>query len=120
MLKLRVKDKTVWFSEINYEFLVVARCVCRVYSRYNTIPVVTRAAEDAPGSVPNSWHFKGLAWDFRIWGVDDPKTVENEMATCANEIRKELNAIDYRYTVLYGDAGHKNHMHIEYDLDKVR
>ncbi len=119
MIKVLVKDKTVWFSVINYELLTAIRVVCRVYNKYGKIPVIT-SANDAKHA-QNSWHYAGLAWDFRIWGIDNLATKDiDEMKICADEIREELQAIDFHYNVFYGDPDHMDHMHIEYNLNKTQ
>ena len=108
----------VWFKFISYEFLIAARTVYRVLQRYKVIPTVTSACDSK--HMPNSWHYKGLAWDFRIWGVDDPKTVQNEVKEAADEIRRQLNEVDFRYDVVYGDEKHLDHIHIEFDETKKK
>jgi len=117
MIKALIKDRTVWIGEINYELVTVIRVVCRVYVKYNKLPVITSANDSIHAE--NSLHPKNLAWDFRIWGIDDSTTKEiDEMKICADEIRHELNAIDFRYTVIYGNDEHLDHMHIEYNVNK--
>src|SRR4030042_3179698 len=125
MIKLLIKDRTVWIGEVNYEFVTAIRVVCRIYQRRNKVPVLT-SGNDATHS-KDSWHYKNLGWDFRVWGIDNPDTKQiDEMEICANEIREELKSIDYHYDVIYKDKkpdgtyGHTDHMHIEYDFTKKR
>jgi hypothetical protein len=109
MFRINLKDETVHFKFICNEFYVLSKLIFRLYEQYDVIPTVTSACDG--NHVPNSWHYKGLAWDWRIWGLSDPKRI-------ANQLEHELQAIDYHYTVIYGDNGHKDHIHVEYDLDK--
>jgi hypothetical protein len=115
MIKINC-EKGVVFKIIGYEFCTLARIVYRVLQKYNVTPTVTSANDSKHDS--NSWHYKDLAWDWRIWGVDDPKTVIDEVKQAADEIRREAQAVDFRYDVIYGDKDHLDHIHTEYDLNK--
>jgi hypothetical protein len=106
----------IWFRFITFEFLVLARIVYRVFQKYGIIPVVTSACDGKHRA--DSWHYQGLGWDWRIWGMDDPKTPIDEVKKAADEIRREVQAIDYHYDVVYGDKDHLDHIHTEYDLNK--
>ena len=123
MIKVDCKEG-VWFKFISYEFLTLARIFCRVYERRELVPTVTSACDSKHQS--DSWHYKGLGWDWRIWGVDDPKTLQNEVKEVADEIRREAQAIDYHYDIVYADVredgtiGHLDHIHSEYDIEKKR
>lgn len=124
-MKIAIKDKTVWIGELNEQFITACRVVDRIYSNHNIVPVIT-SGNDAK-HLEDSWHYQNLGWDFRIWGIDDPTTKQiDEMEIVANEIRHDLQAIDYRYDVVYKDLredgtyGHTDHMHIEYDKNKKR
>ena len=109
MFRIDIKDETVHFKFISNEFYVLSKLIFRLYEQYDVIPTVTSA--DDGDHVYNSWHYKGLAWDWRIWGLSNPKTV-------ADELRHQLQAIDYHYDVIFGDEDHKDHIHTEYDLNK--
>ena len=108
MIKIKCKEG-VWFKEINHYFLEAARVVYRIYQTYGVVPTVTSACDG--DHLPNSFHFEGLAWDFRIWGLPHPNVV-------ANLIREELRKNDFRYDVVFDDPQHLNHIHIEYDTRK--
>jgi len=60
-----------------------------------------------------SYHDKGYAWDVRIQGIPHPL-----LYVC--QIRSALANIDPRFRVVYGDANHTDHIHIEYRHDQVR
>ena len=128
MIRINVK-KGVVFNVIGYEFCTLARIIYRVLQKYNIIPTITSANDGKHD--PDSWHYKDGAWDWRIWGlrprvvsdpegVDNPKTVINEVKQAADEIRREAQAIDYHYDVIYGDPKHLDHIHTEYDLNKTK
>ena len=115
MIKINVK-KGVVFNVIGYEFCTLARIVYRVLQKYNVIPTVTSANDGKHD--PDSWHYKDEAWDWRVWGVDNPKTPIDEVKQAADEIRQAAKNIDYHYDVIYGDKDHLNHIHTEFDLNK--
>lgn len=117
MIRINIK-KGVVFNVIGPEFCTLARIVSSTLQKYGVIPTVTSANDSKHAA--NSWHYKDLAWDWRIWGVDDPKTPINEVQEAVDELRHELQAIDYHYDVIYGDKEHLDHIHTEYDLNKVR
>jgi hypothetical protein len=106
MIKVYCKEG-VWFKFISYEFLTLARIVCRVYEKYGLVPTVTSAADGIHG-IP-SLHPDGLGWDWRTWGLKDPRAA-------AKEIKEEAQAVDYHYDVLYED--NPPHIHSEYDMNK--
>jgi len=110
MIKVLCKEG-VWFKEIGYEFLTLARIVYRVYQKHGVTPVVTSACDGK--HMKGSWHYEGLAWDWRVWGLKDPKAVWDE-------IRKEAQAVDFRYDIVFGDEAHLDHAHTEYDLKKIQ
>jgi len=117
MIKINVK-KGVVFNVIGYEFCTLARIVSRIYEKYNVTPTVTSANDGKHD--PDSWHYKDEAWDWRVWGVDNPKTPIDEVKQAADEIRQAAQNIDYHYDVIYGDKDHLNHIHTEFDLNKRR
>jgi len=108
MIKVYCKEG-VWFKFISYEFLTLARVVYRVYEAEGIIPTITSACDSQHGE--GSLHPRGLAWDWRIWGLKDPQRA-------ANEIRREVQAIDYHYDIVFGDEKHLDHIHTEYDENK--
>ena len=115
-MRIFIKDRSVWIGEINEHFLTACRIIERVYLRHSKIPVLTSANDGKHQH--DSLHYLNEGWDFRIWGIDDPKTVEDEMLICAAEIRHDLQAIDFHYDGVYGDDKHKDHMHVEWDKSK--
>ena len=117
MIKIKIK-KGVVFNIIGPEFCTLARILYRIFQKYNIIPEVTSANDSK--HLPDSWHYKDLAWDWRIWGVDDFKTPINEVQQAADELRHELQAVDFHYDVIYGDKDHLDHIHTEYDLKKEK
>ncbi len=110
MIKAICKEG-VWFKFINYEFITLARIVCRVYGKYDLVPTITSACDGIHqgGEGRASLHYDGLGWDWRIWGLKDPKGI-------ADEIRNEAQAIDYHYDIVL----EADHIHTEYDLLKKR
>lgn len=115
MIRINIK-KGVVFNSIGYEFCALARIIYRVLQKYNVIPTVTSGNDGK--HAPNSWHYKDLGWDWRIWGVDDPKTPIDEVKQAADEIRQAAQNTDYHYDVIYGDPQHLDHIHTEFDLNK--
>ena len=106
MIKVNCKEG-VWFKFITYEFLVAAQIVYGEYARQGITPTVTSACDG--NHMEGSYHYKGLAWDFRIWGLYDPEAV-------CNVIKDKLSTIDYHYDVCW----EQDHIHIEFDENKVR
>ena len=111
---IKVNCKTgVWFKFINIEFLWAAQVVCRVFEKYNVSTWITSACDSKHAS--NSFHYDGMAWDFRIWGVDNPQTPQDEVMDAAKLIRAELHTISPRFRVIYGDPQHLDHIHVEFN-----
>ena len=102
-MKVLIKNG-VTIKEINARFFHVCISAFWVWEKYGQIPVITDGWRNDPASL----HSKNLAWDLRIWGLPDPKAA-------ADELRKVLNIKHYDYDVVYGDAKHLDHVHIEYD-----
>ena len=99
----------VWFKFISWEFTVAAQTAFGVYQEYNIIPCVTSAAEPESKHMTGSLHYVGLAWDFRIWGLNDPQQA-------SNKIKRLLQDTDFRYDVIF----EKDHIHIEFDSKKTK
>jgi len=108
LIRINIK-KGVVFNVIGYEFCALSRIVFRVFEKYNVIPTLTSAYDGE--HVPDSWHYKDLGWDWRTWGLADPKAA-------ADAIRRQAQALDYRYDVIFGDKKHLDHIHTQYDLNK--
>lgn len=117
VIRINVK-KGVVFNVIGFEFCTLARIIYRIFQQWDMVPWITSANDGT--HAPDSWHYKNLAWDWRIWGVDNPKTVIDEVKQAADEIRREAQAVDYHYDVIFGDPKHLDHIHTEYDLNKVK
>jgi len=107
-IKIKLKDGVI-LKEINEPLMIVLRCACICYRRYKVTPTITSGADGQHKK--NSLHYKGLAWDFRIWGVSDPGAL-------ARRLRLMLKSIDECFDVVYGDPAHRDHIHIEYDTKK--
>lgn len=103
-----VRVKTgVRFKEINDHCFTVCGVVSKAYQDHeNVVPVLTSAADGK--HMEGSYHPEGLAWDFRTRNLQDPHAV-------ADIIRKRLREVDSCYDVVYGDAQHLDHIHIEWD-----
>jgi hypothetical protein len=96
-------------KQINDPFLTVARIAFELWQEEGLIPCVTSGSDG--NHLSESYHWQGLAWDWRIWHLIDPwKT--------AARLQVKLREIDPAYDVVFGDAGHKDHIHTEYDLKK--
>jgi len=106
----------VWFKFIDHHFIELARIVFRVYQKRGVIPVVTSACDGV--HMTNSYHYQGLGWDWRIWGIDNSQTPQNEVKEAADEIRTEAQNLDFHYDVIYGDSKHLDHIHTEWDAFK--
>ena len=106
MIKVNCKEG-VFFKFIGYEFLVLAQIVWNEYARESIVPVVTSACDGQ--HMDGSYHYTGLAWDWRIWGLNSPKDT-------AEAIKIKAQEIDYRYDVLLEEV----HIHSEYDLNKTK
>ena len=107
-MPIRVNCKEgVWFKFISWEFTVAAQAVFQAYQQYNIIPWVTSATEETSKHMDGSLHYEGLAWDFRIWGLPDPKSI-------TSLIKTRLQDMDHHYDVIL----EKDHIHIEWDKNK--
>jgi hypothetical protein len=104
MIKVNCKEG-VWFKFITFEFLWCAQAVFNIYQKYEVVPTVTSACDG--NHAQSSWHYKGLAWDWRIWGITDPHRA-------AEELREDLGRISAKYKVIFGDPQHLDHIHTEY------
>uniref|UniRef100_A0A6M3LK27 Peptidase n=1 Tax=viral metagenome TaxID=1070528 RepID=A0A6M3LK27_9ZZZZ len=105
---VKVKDG-VCFSEINFYLFLCCYMVSNVFRENGVVPTITSACDGRHKE--GSLHYKGLAWDWRIWGLYYPEVV-------AWQIRERLQGVDKNYDVVYGDKDHLDHIHIEYDLKK--
>ena len=103
----------VFIKEINQPFIDFCRILWRVWSDFgHGAPTITSGADGKHGI--NSYHYKGLAWDVRVWGFS-----QTGAETVARRLQDELRGINPAFDVVYGDAAHKDHIHVEYDLNKA-
>ena len=104
---VRVKD-CVRFKCIPRQFLTVWEVLYSAAAMQKTEATITGAAYEEYKK--GSYHDRGYAWDVRITSIPHPLQY-----VC--EIRSALANIDPRYRVVYGDASHTDHVHIEYRHD---
>ncbi len=103
-MKIKIK-KGVYFRFIDDIFITLAHIFWQEYQKEGIAPTVTSA--DDGKHHPNSWHYKGLGWDWRIWGLKNPKNT-------ADRIRVKLKAINPKYKIIFGDPAHLSHIHSEF------
>jgi len=104
---VRVKD-CVRFKCLPRQFLIVWEVLYSAAAMQKTEATITGAAYEEYKK--GSYHDRGYAWDVRIEGIPHPL-----LYVC--EIRCALKQIDWRYRVVYGDAKHTDHIHVEYRYD---
>ena len=95
----------VYFRFIDDRFITLAHIFWEEYQKDELTPTVTSA--DDGKHHPNSWHYKGLGWDFRIWGLMNPQDT-------ADRIRVKLKEINESYNIIFGDDAHLDHIHSEF------
>ena len=100
-------------KEINRPFYDLCLVLMRVWSDFGHGQPVITSGNDGKHGV-DSYHYKNLAWDLRIWGMS-----ETEAEQVANALRRELGGLHHAFQVVYGDAKHKDHIHVEYDLKRA-
>ena len=111
-MKIALKEG-VSIKEINRPFWDLCLVLWRVWNDFgHGVLRLTSAADGIHGV--NSYHPKGLAWDWGLWGMS-----ETEAEQVANALRRELAGIHHAFQVVYGDAKHKDHIHVEYDLKRA-
>ena len=105
-MKVNVKPGVI-ISELNSKLCHVCYSVWFVFKEYGLTPTITSANDST--HLPNSLHYQNLAWDFRIWGLTDPKKVRDELDCMLNIKHRD-------YDVLYeGD-----HIHVEYNPHEIK
>jgi len=107
---VRVKE-CVRFKCIPRQFLILWEVLHGAAAMQKTEATITGASYEKYKK--GSYHDRGYAWDVRIQGIPHPLQY-----VC--EIRCALVNIDPRFRVVYGDANHTDHVHIEYRHDQVR
>ncbi len=100
-MQIKVKEGVV-FKELNGQLFHLCATAASVFKRYKIAPTITSANDGK--HLPNSYHYKNLAWDLRVWGLPNPKQVAAELSAL-------LNIKEHDFDVIF--AG--NHIHIEYD-----
>lgn len=105
---VNIKD-TVRFKHIPDAFIDLHTILEEAAEEQNKIATITGASYEAYKK--GSYHDRGYAWDIRINNIPDPFRY-------ACGIRRALIEIDERYRVVYGDANHTDHIHIEYRYDR--
>ena len=108
MFKILIKPGVV-FRQFNSQFMDFAKTLNEVSEKTGFVPTITSAEEGEHAL--NSYHELGLAWDVRTRGLKNP-----DMAAC--NLQHLLSKIDRRWQVVYGDADHLSHIHIEFNLRK--
>lgn len=94
----------VWISRIDDLFIHFCRVLNDVWGQWGNIPTLTSGADGKHAE--NSKHYTARAWDIRVWGLKDP-------AAMAADLRAALNVDGDEWDVIFGDAGHKDHIHVE-------
>ena len=102
MKVLRV-ERGVEFRKIPVEMLFMFHAVMKAADAQGVAPTITGAAYN--GYPAGKVHDQGYAIDVRVRDVPDP-------ASYAETIRSILGAVSPHYVVLYGDEGHRDHIHI--------
>ena len=108
MFKIIVKEGVV-FKQFNSQFMDFVRILNEVSEKMGFVATITSAAEGE--HTLNSYHSLDCAWDVRTRGLKLPQTT-------ADTLRIALTEIDKRWEVIYGDAKHLDHIHIEFNLRK--
>lgn len=100
-MKVSIKPGVV-IKEFNSQLCHVCYSAWFVYKEYGITPTITSANDSKHKD--GSLHYKNLAWDFRIWGLDNPKEVVEKLANV-------LNAKRHDYDVILEN----DHIHVEHD-----
>jgi hypothetical protein len=104
-MKVSIKPGVV-IKEFNSQLCHVCYSAWFVWKEYGLTATITSANDGK--HMENSLHYKNLAWDLRIWGLPNP-------AEAADKLRNLLNAKRNDYDVIFGDANHLDHVHVEFD-----
>lgn len=101
----------VRFKSLPEEFIDVWEALREAGKAQNRNVTITGAAYEKYEK--GSYHDKGYAWDVRITNIPDKIAF-----VCLIYFR--LINIDERYRIVYGDANHTDHVHIEYQHDRAK
>lgn len=100
MRTLRFK-KGVSLAGLQPEALIgIDRCL-EIFHDHHSLPMTLTSCRDGGHSF-YSHHYKGLAWDIRVWDIQE------KIPQVCNELREALGE---EYQVL----DEHNHIHVEYD-----
>lgn len=107
--------KNVRFKKIPFEMIAMFDAISKAAAKQGCEPTITGAAYESypKGKV----HDRGYAIDVRTFDIPDPLAY-------AEDITIRLGSLSPHYTVLYGDVGHTDHIHIGFawwfSRDEVR
>jgi len=94
----------VWFSKVDDLFFEFAEALTEVWEKWGDTPTLTSAADGK--HMEGSKHYIAEAWDLRVWGLHNPLAM-------SDALRARLNQDGEKWIVLYGDAHHKDHIHVQ-------
>ena len=104
-------------GELNIRLFHVGITVSSVFDEYGVVAVLTSGAEGK--HMVGSLHPKFLAWDFRLWNLQ-----EKDRKPAVDKVRKMLNAKNHDYDVILEEKVTKDKdgkelktvwMHVEFD-----
>jgi len=100
----------VYLKYVDYRFLWIAKVIWEVFQEFGikAAPVVTSACDGKHG--PGSLHPEGLAWDWRVWII--PEDIRQRVVDRVKEMAHTMSPL---YDIIYGDAQHLDHIHVEWD-----
>lgn len=99
----------VRFKHIPEEFIDVWEALREAGAKQKISPTITGASYE--NYKKGSYHDKGWAWDVRISDIPDKLAF-------VFFVYDRLIKIDRRYRIVYGNADHIDHIHIEYQFDR--
>ena len=100
--------KTVRIKRIRAEVVPIINAI-DTYERGNEEVVITGWQD--PSYRPNGAHADGRAIDLRIWNLADPNKL-------ADHLKAKLYPLSKHYIILWGDDGHRDHIHVGYHLEE--
>jgi len=119
-LKFRGVRETLSVGHLRPELLKVLD-LASVWSARNGVDVYVRSLNDHQHS-PNSLHYEDLAVDLC---TEHEIKVGRPRHTASSQLKDlfkflmyglSVNGMNGGYDVIHGDAGHKTHIHVEYDV----
>jgi len=106
MFKILIKEGVI-FREFNSHFVDFIGVLNDVAEKMGFIPTITSAAEGE--HTLSSYHVLNCAWDIRTRGLKEVNMVVFNLG-------KNLEALDRRWEIIYGDKDHLDHIHVEFNL----